>query len=319
MTTSSLAQNRLVIRIALGFLVGIAIIPVTILLARPHAEEVGDVAFNRSPREARFHLLDEVSSSDRYDELVLVGSSVVHSGFEPRPGDRYERFGLMGMRVGETKRFVSNLLERPRPPKLIIVDWSALHDIPHELLPNQKEALTYFSLDYLRFALAFRALDRGNPERSGKSTWANPQRTAKFRKGNLDNQIGFGLRFAEYSKLPEFLSDLDAMCDGAETRFVIVRFPVFYKINEEKLVDYIKRVGAVDYRSVLERSQCDVEFVDLLTESLNKDFPYSALQNDQDQWSNVNHFKPPLGAALLDDPRLGGPGKLTRDEPAVGE
>lgn len=314
MTTSRVMQDSTIMRTMLGFLFGLALIPLVIALARPAADEIGDADFSRAPREAQWHLLHEVASSDRYDERVLVGTSIVLAGFNPLPGSATARFGLIGMRVGETIQIVEGLLNRPRPPRMIIIDWSALHDVPHDVLPNQDERLAYYSLDYLKFALLFRLGNRGEPERRANATWTNPNPSDEFREGNLDAQLAFFSLFARHSKLTQFADDLGGICKGTDTRFVIVRFPVFYKVEEKRIREELARAGEVDFRKALKGVPCNVGFVDLLAESLSGAVPRPPLLDDKSQWQNINHFRPSLGEILLDDPRLGGPGKLGRKE-----
>jgi hypothetical protein len=306
MTISRGHEQGSPLRMALGFILGVLAMPAMIFAARPSPDEVGDAQFYAAPREVRYHLVEAVSASDRYDQRAVVGSSMVDNGFSPPPGDPTARYALNGMRVDETTQIVRNLISRPRPPEVIIIDWAALHDIPHDLLPNQRGVLTYYSLEYLKFALARHWQESGEPVRLGNATWINPSPKERFHKRSVDRMIAFGTLFAEYSRLEQFADDLASMCHDSDTRFVIVRFPVFQPENGKEAIRQLGDLDSSEYHTSLKATRCEAEFVDLLAESIEAPLARPAYLSDRSLWLDYNHFRPAVGEELLADPRLGG-------------
>ena len=307
MTATERIPTQALLKLASGFLLGVIAIPIAILLTQPRADEVSDREFYDAPRETRLDLLNEVSAKDRDDRRVLVGSSIIEKGFQTPVGGDTARFGLNWMRIDETIEIIGNLLDRPKPPTLVIVDWAALHDVPHLALGLQ-ETPELFSLDYLRFAITLRLSDQTASERRGNATWQHPGRNEEFQKGNIERLLEYGALFEEFSQVPRFASALSDLCKGRDTRFVIVRFPVFTQGNEQKVQDYFNRLATTDLEKALAQITCDVKVVDLLAESLGEDKGQSEFQSDRGHWYDFNHFKPEVGDAILDDERFGGTG-----------
>lgn len=310
MTPSDLTDDdtfsvRTMAKLAAGFALGLAAIPLVILLSAPRPDDVSDIAFFKAPREARLALLNEVAAIDRYDERALVGTSIVELGFANPRDSRDPNFGLPHMRVKEALGLIERLLNRSRPPKTIIVDWTALNEAPPEFF-GVSQTPSLFSLDYLSFSLRLRFSNGAKPERNANATWEHPGRQVDFDGNNIDRFLNRVARFERFSRPKEFADALGSLCADSQTRFVIVRFPIYIGEDKSKVREYIASQDALDYNNLLTFDACLVEFVDFFAESVGAEGDPPARLTRTDQWYDFYHFRPVLGETLLNDPRLGG-------------
>ncbi len=275
-------------RTVLGFLLGLAVIPAIILFGKPHADEVSAADFAEAPRDARFHWLEEISAEDRFDERVLVGSSIIRRGFHPRPDSRTLRLGATWMKYSETRQLVQNLMNRSRPPQIIIVDWSALHEVPHEQLLGRRKTSAYFSFDYLKFLLDHHFSKAGKSDNLGPSNWHEADATANFEaKYDFRKFLAYASSFSKHSRLVDFREDLKKMCGRTATHFVIVRFPVFFKGHEQIARENFLSLNPANDWSVIDQGACKIEFVDLLSQSLGSGRSQRSFQ-DENLWFDYN-------------------------------
>jgi len=310
MTPSNLTDDNTfavgtIAKLAAGFALGLAMIPLLIMLTAPRPDEVSDIAFFEAPREARLALYNEVAAIDRYDERALVGTSIVALGFANPRDSRAAHFGLSFMRVEEALGLIENLLNRSRPPKTIIVDWTALNEAPPEFF-GVSQTPSLYSLDYLSFSLRQRFSNGARPEPRANATWEHPGRQVDFDGNNFDRFLKRVARFERYSRPKKFANALSSMCADSQTRFVIVRFPIYLGGDKSKARDYIASQGAIDYDKLLTFDECSIEFVDFFAESVSGEGNPPAHLTSTDQWYDFYHFRPVLGETLLNDPRLSG-------------
>lgn len=285
---------------------GLAVIPLLVLVLEPDVETVGVNQYRAAPRDMRLRWSYDLSSQDRDDERVIIGTSIVAAGFDTSKGSASARFSVNLLNVDEATTIASNLLSRPRPPKTILVDWAALNDIP---APHRETIRTpyWYSLENLEFAMKFKSLSlAGKSEKT--RFWRDTPKGREFREENKDRVVKYVGRFREYSRFPEFVQSIEPLCKNSDTNLVVVRFPVFLSGTRDHVLEAMKLISTEDHRALLASSECDLAFVDLLSESVNRPGGPEPYFFDTHYWTNFNHFKPRLGDIILDDPRLGGEG-----------
>jgi len=209
------------------------------------------------------------------------------------------------MGLKEATGLIEKLLDRPRPPQTIIVDWTALHVAPPEFF-GVSQTPSIFSLDYLTFALGSQFSDTAHFERNANATWQEPDRFPEFRGGNIDALLNRSNLFARYSRPKDFANSLNSMCTNSQTRFVVVRFPIFLKGHLGKVRQSFESDKTIDQGKPLTSTKCSIEFVDFFAESAMGEEEPSTLYTNEENWSDFYHFRPAVGGALLKDPRLGG-------------